>query len=172
MVNKTPLFFPDESTKKQTRLGKIYLFTINEATTELSPIQTIETSGILDQKWCYHRIQDRPILAVVTSVGTIQLYQLCDEDGTLRLKLWMDHVIGQDVLALSLDWSTNKIGSEEPRLVVSDSSGCVTVLKVAECLEEIGKWQTHGFEAWIAAFNYWNTDLFYSGLNLIFYLVL
>lgn len=153
----------DQAPKKQTRLGIIYLFSVDENTTELSPIQTIETSGVLDQKWCYHKIQDRPTLAVVTSVGTIQLYQLLDEDGTLSLKLWLEHAIGQDVLALSLDWSTNKTYSDEPRLVVSDSSGSVTVLKVAGGLEEVGKWKTHGFEAWIAAFNYWNTDIFYSG---------
>ncbi|KOB70527.1 putative WD40 repeat domain 85, partial [Operophtera brumata] len=135
----------------------------DENTKELSPIQTIETAGVLDQKWCYHKIHDRPILAAVTSVGTIQFYQLLDEDGTLSLKLWLEHAIGQDVLALSLDWSTNKTYSEEPGLVVSDSSGSVTVLKVAEGLEEVGRWKTHGFEAWIAAFNYWNTDVFYSG---------
>lgn len=100
----------------------------------------------------------------MTSVGTIELYRLVNEDGTLNLKLWIEHSIGQDILALSLDWSTNKTLSEEPRIVVSDSSGSVMVLRVAEdSLEQIGTWKTHGYEAWIAAFNYWNPDVFYSG---------
>ncbi|XP_026725347.1 diphthine methyltransferase isoform X1 [Trichoplusia ni] len=150
---------------KQTRLGRIYLFTINKDTTELVPIHSVDTSGILDQKWCYHAIQDYPTLAVVTSVGTLQLYRLTNENGSLELKLWLEHVIGDDVLALSVDWSTNKsCEAGEHCLVVSDSAGSVHVLKIAENgLKVIGSWKSHGFEAWIAAFNYWNPDVFYSG---------
>lgn len=100
---------------------------------------------------------------MVTSIGTIELYRLVEDDGTLNLKLWLEHSIGQDVLALSVDWSTNKT-RDDPRIVVSDSSGGVTVLRVAgDCLEQIGTWKSHGFEAWVGAFNYWNPDVFYSG---------
>nr|XP_049699629.1 diphthine methyltransferase isoform X2 [Helicoverpa armigera] len=153
-----------DSSAKQTRLGRIYLFVINNETTDLVPIQSIDTSGILDQKWCYHTIRDYPTLAVVTSVGNLELYQLTNEDGSLKLKLWLKHAIGQDVLALSVDWSTNKTSSEEPCLVVSDSAGGVHVLKIVEDgIQVVGKWESHSFEAWIAAFNYWNPDVFYSG---------
>lgn len=102
---------------------------------------------------------------MVTSVGTLQLYRLSNENGSLELKLWLEHVIGDDVLALSVDWSTNKsCEAGEHCLVVSDSAGSVHVLKVAENgLKVIGSWKSHGFEAWIAAFNYWNPDVFYSG---------
>uniref|UniRef100_A0A2A4J3Y9 methylated diphthine methylhydrolase n=1 Tax=Heliothis virescens TaxID=7102 RepID=A0A2A4J3Y9_HELVI len=149
---------------KQTRLGRIYLFVVNNETTDLVPIQSIDTSGILDQKWCYHTIRDYPVLAVVTSVGNLELYQLTNEDGSLELKLWLEQAIGQDVLALSVDWSTNKTSAEEPCLVISDSAGCVHILKIVENgIREIGKWESHSFEAWIAAFNYWNPDVFYSG---------
>lgn len=137
---------------------------IDSSIAELSPTQTIETSGILDQKWCYHTIQNYPVLATVTSEGMLQLYRLVDEDGTLTLKLWIEESIGENILALSLDWSTNKIESEEPDIVVSDSAGSVTVFRVVgDKLLKIGMWQGHGFEAWIAAFNYWNTNVFYSG---------
>ncbi|XP_049699629.2 diphthine methyltransferase isoform X2 [Helicoverpa armigera] len=153
-----------DSSAKQIRLGRIYLFVINNETTDLVPIQSVDTSGILDQKWCYHTIRDYPTLAVVTSVGNLELYQLTNEDGSLELELWLKHAIGQDVLALSVDWSTNKTSSEEPCLVVSDSAGCVHVLKIVEDgVQVVGKWESHSFEAWIAAFNYWNPDVFYSG---------
>lgn len=153
----------DADEQKQKRLGKIYLFSINEDTTHLSPIQEINTAGVLDQKWCYHTIQEHPVLAIVTSEGFIQLYQLINEENTLKLELWIEDSIG-DALALSLDWSSNKTYSENPSLVVSDSSGVVTVLRVIDKgLEKIGQWKSHSFEAWIAAYNYWNSDVFYSG---------
>lgn len=132
----------------------------------MAPIHSIDTSGILDQKWCYYAVQDYPTLAVVTSIGALQLYRLTNENGALQLKLWLEHAISEGVLALSVDWSTNKTSSEEPCLVVSDSAGCVHVLKLVEDgLKTVGKWESHGFEAWVAAFNYWKTDVFYSGEN-------
>lgn len=149
---------------KQKRLGRIYLFSITNDTTYLYPIQEIDTAGILDQKWCYHPIKDHPILATVTSEGYIQLYQLLDKEGSLNLELWIEDSVGGDILALSLDWSSNKIFSQNPCLVVSDSSGAVTVLRVTDKgLEKIGQWKSHSFEAWIGAFNYWNSHVFYSG---------
>ncbi|XP_026759470.2 diphthine methyltransferase isoform X2 [Galleria mellonella] len=152
-----------EQSSRQIRLGKIYLFIVNKDTTELCPIQTVDTSGILDQKWCYHTIQDYPVLAVVTSQGFIELYRLVQE-GTISLKLWTNLSLGQDILALSVDWSTNKTPSAEPSLVVSDSLGGITVLKlIVDGLQKIGSWKGHNFEAWITAFNYWNTNTFYSG---------
>lgn len=100
------------------------------------------------------------MLGVVTSEGVLELYRLVEGN---RLELWMKEPIGSDLLALSLDWSTNK-STGEPMVVVSDSAGRVSVLRVAgEGVEKIGEWQSHGFEAWIAAFNYWSPDVFYSG---------
>ncbi|CAG9786376.1 unnamed protein product [Diatraea saccharalis] len=152
-----------EDAKKQSRLGKIYLFIIDQNTTDLFPVQTLNIAGVLDQKWCYHNIQNNPVLAVATSEGCVELYRLQSE-GDLLLKLWVKEEIGKDILALSLDWSTNKTPCEEPKLVVSDSSGCVTLLTVTDDgLKKVNTWKSHGFESWIAAFDYWNTDVFYSG---------
>ncbi|XP_059059171.1 diphthine methyltransferase isoform X1 [Achroia grisella] len=154
----------DQECSEQTRLGRIYLFIIDKNTTELSPIQTVNTSGILDQKWCYQMVQDHPVLAVVTSQGFIQLYHLLKENNTISLKLWTDLSLSENTIALSVDWSTNRIPSEEPLLVVSDSHGAITALKVtANGLQSIGAWKGHDFEAWITAFNYWSADTFYSG---------
>ncbi|KPJ02596.1 WD repeat-containing protein 85 [Papilio xuthus] len=152
-----------QQNKKQTRLGRIYLFIINDDTKELIPAQSIDTAGILDQKWCHHTIGGYPVLGVVTSEGKIQLYKLHDSDG-LQLKLWIEISIGQDVLALSLDWSSNKTSVEAPLIVVSDSAGHVKVFKLeGDSLKELCDQKSHGFEAWVAAFNYWDTNVFYSG---------
>lgn len=157
-------FFFSVKPAKQTRLGKIHLFVINDDTTELNPTQTVDTSGILDQKWCYHTIKNYPVLATVTSDGNVQFYRLVPDNGTLHLNLWVSYLIGSDILALSLDWSTNKVTVEEPCVVVSDSAGKVTILKVTNNgVQKMRYWDAHGFEAWIAAFNYWNPDVFYSG---------
>ncbi|XP_028027962.1 diphthine methyltransferase isoform X1 [Bombyx mandarina] len=153
----------DQLAQKQTRLGKIFLFVINQDATEIKPIQTVNTSGILDLKWCNHKLEGHAVLAAVTSIGELRIYRLFN-DETLNLKLWSEHVIGQDILALSLDWSTNKTDSDVHNLVVSDSSGCVTILTVnGNGIEKRLSWRAHGFEAWIGAFNYWDTNLLYSG---------
>ncbi|XP_068631875.1 diphthine methyltransferase isoform X1 [Battus philenor] len=150
--------------QKQKRLGRIYLFTVDRNTKELHPIQTIETSGILDQKWCHHTILDYPVLGVVTSEGLVQLYRLYESEDSYCLKLWCEASVGRSVLALSLDWSSDKTSGVVPRLVVSDSAGAVTVLEVAgDSLKELSARKSHGFEAWVASFNYWNADVYYSG---------
>ncbi|XP_013199664.1 diphthine methyltransferase isoform X1 [Amyelois transitella] len=151
-----------EQATKQQRLGRIYLFVIDSTTTELTPVQTVNTSGILDQKWCYHLIQDHPVLAVVTSEGIVQLYRLV-KDEEFNLQLWLSYKLDEDVLALSVDWSTNKVNSDDVFLVVSDSSGRVTLLRLSEDLEKVGEWKSHDYEAWIVGFNYWNQTIFYSG---------
>ncbi|CAK1595804.1 unnamed protein product [Parnassius mnemosyne] len=154
----------EQQDTKQKRLGRIHLFMVDTNTKELFPIQTIDTSGILDQKWCHHPIQNYPVLGVVTSEGFIQLYRLHTVNDSVELKLWTQASIGQGILALSLDWSSNKIHVLEPSIAVSDSAGNVKILKVVgDSLREIGAWKAHGFEAWIGAFNFWNMDIFYSG---------
>lgn len=54
--------------------------------------------------------------------------------------------------------------SSEVRLVSSDSKGCVNVLGLTETsLTALSQWKAHDFEAWIAAFSYWDTQVIYSG---------
>lgn len=56
------------------------------------------------------------------------------------------------------------ICSNDVRVVCSDSAGCISVLSLAEgALMSLSQWKAHDFEAWIAAFSYWDTQLVYSG---------
>ena len=51
------------------------------------------------------------------------------------------------------------------RIIASDSQGMVSMVTVDSChLDVSSQWKAHDFEAWIAAFNYWNTNIVYSGL--------
>lgn len=48
---------------------------------------------------------------------------------------------------------------------MSQSDGNIVVLSVDNQfgIRETNKWNAHDFEAWIAAFNYWDTNLVYTG---------
>lgn len=52
------------------------------------------------------------------------------------------------------------------KIISSDSKGRLHLLMVNEGAAElqlVASWPAHHFEAWIAAFNYWQTELVYSG---------
>lgn len=57
--------------------------------------------------------------------------------------------------------------SDQPlKIISSDSKGQLHLLDVNEQgpgLQEVATWQAHDFEAWISAFNYWQTEIVYSG---------
>lgn len=89
--------------------------------------------------------------------------------NTFLLQLFSRFALEKQCLALSLDWSTGKAGraSDQPlKIISSDSSGRLHLLQVSEAgpgLQHVATWQAHHFEAWIAAFNYWQTETVYSG---------
>ncbi|KAM5330751.1 diphthine methyltransferase isoform 2-T2 [Glossophaga mutica] len=124
-------------------------------------------------KWCHVPVAGQALLGVVNAGGYIELFQLvgsegpgCSPDGapslqesSHTLQLAAGFALDKQCLALSLDWSTGKTGS-------SDSKGQLHLLKVDEAgpgPQAVTTWQAHGFEAWVAAFNYWQTDIVYSG---------
>ena len=52
------------------------------------------------------------------------------------------------------------------KIISSDSKGQLHLLKVDEAgpgPRAVATWQAHDFEAWVAAFNYWQTEVVYSG---------
>lgn len=55
--------------------------------------------------------------------------------------------------------------SNQPlKIVSSDSRGQLHVLRAkASGLRAVATWEAHRFEAWVAAFNYWQTEVVYSG---------
>jgi hypothetical protein len=60
----------------------------------------------------------------------------------------------------------SRLSNQPLKIISSDSKGQLHLLMVNEVgpgLELVASWQAHHFEAWIAAFNYWQTELVYSG---------
>ncbi|CAG8617655.1 5405_t:CDS:2 [Funneliformis mosseae] len=151
------------------RLGRLLLYEINKHDDEnkvnLQELQRIETSAILDMKWSHQFINDKIILATANATGIIVLYNLNQDIG--RLDLIAKHITNnEDKLCLSLDWS-NRIedARNNKSIVVSQSDGNIVLLSVDNQLgiHETNKWLAHTFEAWVAAFNYWNTNIIYTG---------
>ncbi|XP_006817686.1 diphthine methyltransferase-like [Saccoglossus kowalevskii] len=125
----------------------------------LNEVYREECDAILDLKWCHNVLDGTPVLAVVTASADIVLYKLKDEiEQSDRFK------IGENRLALSLDWSTGKYSSGNPNIVVSDSAGEVTLCNYTDSgVTSILQWSAHQYEAWIAAFDYWQPCVVYSG---------
>lgn len=120
-------------------------------------------------KWCHVPVAGHPVLGVADASGSIELLRLVPSEDTWTLQPCSRLALEKQCLALSLDWSTGKAGraSDQPlKIISSDSKGQLHLLKISEAgpgLQAVVAWQAHQFEAWVAAFNYWQTEVVYSG---------
>ncbi|KAM7238203.1 hypothetical protein CapIbe_009723 [Capra ibex] len=121
-------------------------------------------------KWCHVPVAGHPVLGVADASGSIELLRLVpSEQDTWTLQPCSRLALEKQCLPLSLDWSTGKAGraSDQPlKIISSDSKGQLHLLKISEAgpgLQAVVTWQAHQFEAWVAAFNYWQTEVVYSG---------
>uniref|UniRef100_A0A8C4M1B9 Diphthine methyltransferase n=1 Tax=Equus asinus TaxID=9793 RepID=A0A8C4M1B9_EQUAS len=155
----------------QVRLGRLYLYSFNEdgSACPLVEIQRGDTSAILDMKWCHVPVAGHALLCVADASGSIELLRLVGSENTYTLQPFSTFALDKHCLALSLDWSTGKTGraNDQPlKIISSDSRGKLHLIRVNEAgprLHDVATWQAHHFEAWIAAFNYWQTEIVYSG---------
>ncbi|XP_031778013.1 diphthine methyltransferase [Nasonia vitripennis] len=168
---------PGPEDDKKKRIGRIYLFQVTKIDEEpkLSKLQQIEVAAVLDMKWAHVRcLGDRILLGVVNAAGFLQIYELTKsstEAPSLSLvsEVSIGEDDGEDRLALSLDWSTGRrfdLEDQDVEITVSDSGGSISVLKLGDggkSLERVHFWKAHEFEAWITAFDYWDTNVVYSG---------
>ncbi|CAG5918226.1 unnamed protein product [Menidia menidia] len=151
-----------------SRTGRLYLFEFKQEGPmgpPLTELQRMDTAAILDMKWCHVPLAEKPVLGVAAATGELQLYALSkSQEGRRGLQTLGSVEVGAERLALSLDWSTGRKDSSEVRAVCSDSAGCVSVCSLAQAAPvATAHWKAHDFEAWIAAFSYWDTQLVYSG---------
>lgn len=145
------------------RLGRILLLSISA--NELKVHQTIDTAAILDLKWCHNRINDKILLGAANAAKTLEIYTLDDETKLLNFVAnYTFNNSNEDQLLLSMDWSTGKHSDATPQIVVSDSKGNVNLFHLLENeLILLKSWHAHEHESWIAAFNYWDTNIIFSG---------
>ncbi|XP_019496815.1 PREDICTED: diphthine methyltransferase [Hipposideros armiger] len=155
----------------QARLGRLYLYSLSEDTCAcpLVEIQRKDTPAILDMKWCHVPVAGHALLGVADAGGSIELLRLVGSENTYMLQPFASFALEKQCLALSLDWSTGRAdrANDQPlKIISSDSKGQLHLLQVTEAgpgLQGVATWQAHHFEAWIAAFNYWQTEIVYSG---------
>ncbi|XP_003974570.1 diphthine methyltransferase [Takifugu rubripes] len=155
----------EEPDAAPSRIGRLYLFRFQSSDTPLTELQRLDTSAILDLKWCHVPISEQTVLGMAAATGELHLYMLSEnEEGNCYLQPLSNQEVGKECLLLSLDWSTGRKDCSEVKLVCSDSAGCVNVLSMCEgTLMPLSQWKAHDFEAWISAFSYWDTQLIYSG---------
>ncbi|KZT65138.1 WD40 repeat-like protein [Daedalea quercina L-15889] len=151
---------------QQTRKGECLLFRVDsEDEFQLSLLQKTSLPAILDMKWCHTVPSVDPTLVIADSEGGITLYNLRGEGPSLQ-RTFAVACASKDVLCLSLDWSnrrspTSSLGS----LIVSLSDGSLALLRPEDThgLVVAESWHAHDHEPWIAAWDYWDTNVVYSG---------
>ncbi|EGW07289.1 diphthine methyltransferase isoform X2 [Cricetulus griseus] len=156
----------------QVRLGRLYLYSFNEDNTAkpLVEVQRRDSSAILDMKWCHIPVSGHILLGLANANGSVELLRLMEyEKNSYTLQPISSLILEERCLSLSLDWSTGKpgrVGDQPLKMISSDSKGQLHLLMLSEGaaeLQRVASWPAHHFEAWIAAFNYWQTELVYSG---------
>ncbi|KAK6470987.1 diphthine methyltransferase [Huso huso] len=161
-----------EESEPPLRVGRLYLYrfsTEEGCAAPLTELQRADAPAILDMKWCHVPVSERPLLGIANARGALELQQLTgSEKSGCALEAVSSLDLGPDRLALSLDWSTGRgeSSASSVKVVCSDSKGCVSLLSLcgsAASLHLLSQWKGHEFEAWIAAFDYWNSDVLYSG---------
>ena len=164
---------------KNKRIGRIYLLRSNvkEVHLGLKLLQKLDVAAVLDMRWAHIKNLDKTFLAVANAEGFLQIYELDKYSETISLRLISESLVGDPQnknMALSLDWSigTGEFdNSSNIKLTVSDSGGDISLFQLEEGayeLKKITSWHAHNFEAWIATFDYWNTNIIYTGKNHIF----
>jgi len=165
-----------EQNETRERIGRIYLFSVigqtdNKENKRLLLLQHIECPGVLDMKWTECKNADQILLAVATSIGDLQLYQLKVIENTPKLILIVQKKVCDDkAMALSLDWSTGtslfNTHQTIPHIAISDSQGQISHFTYHCDRNDLTNNLTchaHKFEAWIVAFDYSDENVFYSG---------
>ncbi|XP_013788723.1 diphthine methyltransferase-like [Limulus polyphemus] len=151
----------------QTRVGCLQLFQLTQEDTCFLQYK-LQTSGVLDVKWSPHMIHRYCLVGVASADGQLVLYNLknVDDSPNFVLEEFSKKTLDESFsnLALSLDWFNWKQPSLDPKVVVSDSNGQMTVLQLTETnLDILHQWNAHSFECWIGAANYFDPSVVFSG---------
>jgi len=116
------------------------------------------------------------MLCIADAIGGVSLYSIedhHDDDRSVAIKplgrgMRDDLDEDQDLIALSIDWNDRvHLKSNEKQIVCSYNDGSVGLWNVSNDGSVVTlnrMWaKVHDYEAWIAAFDYHDNNVFYSG---------
>jgi len=148
--------------EQKTKVGKLYLFNI-DSKVKLNQLQQFDTGAILDLKWSHKRFADQVSLGQVDAGGMLTIFGL-EEDHLSSIQRIS---LSKDAIGLSLDWNNRITPSEIASIIVSMSNGQVAICQFGRNsdLAITNIWKAHEYEAWIAAFNYYDPQSVYSGAD-------
>ncbi|QIW96324.1 hypothetical protein AMS68_001842 [Peltaster fructicola] len=150
----------------QQRTGSLLLYTLSG--TSLQRQQRLETiSAVLDIEWSLPA--ERDILAVATSIGTIDLYKLSETSQLQQITSYQ--VSDTSTLVLDLLWHPK----EEGTIAATFSSGEVVLCRGMKALSDsqtnehdLTTMTTHTLEPWTLAFSLNADRLFSGGDDMVF----
>ncbi|KAI5124689.1 hypothetical protein M0805_004297 [Coniferiporia weirii] len=149
------------SSSSPRRIGKCIVFELSgeQGDSAMNVLQELEMPAILDMKWS----PSNPILAIADSEGHLSIQRLTSQKSLQEIQNIQCRP--SDTLCLSLDWSNRRNSSNLGSISVSSSDGFLSVWKPdsSGTFCEALSWLAHDFEAWITAWDYWNTNTVYSG---------
>ncbi|KAJ6519825.1 WD40-repeat-containing domain protein [Mycena sanguinolenta] len=150
---------------KQRRTGQCRVYkvesSLSAANASLREMQAIDLPAVLDMKWCHRSSSSAPLLGVADSEGNISLHEWKENKLESHSSI---SCAPSDVLCLSLDWSNRRYHTALGSLVVSLSNGSLCHLSPNESgLSIADSWHAHDFEPWIAAWDYWDPSIIWSG---------
>lgn len=158
----------EQQNDARVRKGRLYIYKVDPyGSKPLERLQTIETPAILDMKWNHALVDDRQVLGVVDSIGGLKLYGLTSEN-VLEEYEHIQVVEDHSILNLSLDWASRvyRDVAHSCSLAISHSNGRLSLLRANESAWLIERqWLAHDLEAWIVGYNYWDTNVIYSGAD-------
>ncbi|KAH7911202.1 WD40-repeat-containing domain protein [Hygrophoropsis aurantiaca] len=149
---------------KQCRRGNCLVFGVSSThPSKLEQLQRISLPAVLDMKWC-HR-SGPAALGIADSEGNVSFHEWQADQNRLTHLQTVSCALS-DVLCLSLDWSDRRYHAHDlGNLVVSLSDGSISVLRPDSHRGMVitDSWPAHDYEPWIAAWNYWDTNVIFSG---------
>lgn len=141
---------------ESARIGRLNLHSIDSGRINLTPLQQIDTPGILDIKWCRREVNNQVLLAAANALGELILYKINSDFNLAQVHSTL--IEYDNRLALFCDWHFGE------KVVVSDSKGHVSCLSINNQVSSIeASWKAHDYEAWVASFDWHNGNLIYSG---------
>ncbi|KAL0071975.1 hypothetical protein AAF712_000898 [Marasmius tenuissimus] len=155
----------------QQRVGQCLIYRWssepNDPAISAKKIQEVDLPAVLDMKWSHKSLSGRPLLGIADSEGNITLHEWDQDEPHVRKVSSIQVAPSSDILCLSLDWSNRRSSASEPgRIVVSLSNGELSVLDPEHTSNESTaprSWHAHDYEPWIAAWDYWDPNVVYSG---------